>query len=212
MLEGMELVSNLIYHYAVIEEVYLGKRSQIVVQVQNSIISLYVAILQYLIQALKYFGWSKVKRVFNGLSPTANDEIKQMLSAIETAKKNVDTDASHANHELSLDKMDFLIEGQKELEQQIARAGIDQERRDEYLEELVREWQAPLDIITDRITEVHDYVEEAQIKKISDWLSTMQQDSYHSAIQASRLQSSGKWLLASPAFQSWMRSEEPSLL
>lgn len=212
MLEGMELVSNLIYHYAVIEEVYLGKDSQIVIQLQNSIISLYVTILQYLVQALKYFGWSKAKRVFNGLSPTASDDINQMLTAIENAKKNVDADASHANHELSSDKMDFLIEGQKELEQRITRAGIDQERRDEYLEELVREWQAPLNIITDRISEVHGYVEEAQIKKISDWLSTIQQDSYHSTIQASRLQSSGKWLLASLAFQRWVRSEESGLL
>ena len=212
MLEGIELVSNLIYHYAVIEQIYSGKETKLVAGLRKSLVSLYVAILIYLVQALEYFGSSKARRFFKGLSPTANAEIKKLLSAIVEAKNDVDTDSIHVNDEIARQGLDYLAEGQRRLEEQIARAGVDQELQTRCVTEMIQEWKTPLATMTDKISDVYDMMEEDQMVKILNWLSKVQHESLHIAVQNGRLESSGKWLINSSLFRRWLTSSESSIL
>ena len=55
MAEGIELVSKLITRYAVIESLYLSVDSSLAEHLVEAIVTLYTAILRYLIQAQKYY-------------------------------------------------------------------------------------------------------------------------------------------------------------
>lgn len=212
MLEGLEIVSRLIYHYALVEQIYIGKESGLVTRVQRSIVLLYVSILRYLNQALNYFSWGKIKRAKRGLIGFVTGEVKDSLIAIDNAKRNVDSDASQAIQELSLHGIDSLIEGQNNLEGHIMRLGLDQKVRTRYLTDMLEELKTPFDTMTETMSVVYDQLEENKLVKISDWLSTIQHENYHSAIQNGRLKSSGKWLLTNPIFRRWKSSNESTLL
>jgi hypothetical protein len=59
MVEGMELVSNLITRYAILEKLYLhttmGMKSAAKNQLVNAILELYTAVLKYLSKARRYY-------------------------------------------------------------------------------------------------------------------------------------------------------------
>jgi hypothetical protein len=55
MLEGMELVSNLITRYAIIEDLYLQTTSAAKDRLTQPLVKLYAAILKYLSKARRYY-------------------------------------------------------------------------------------------------------------------------------------------------------------
>jgi hypothetical protein len=59
MVEGMELVSNLIARYAILEKLYLyttmGVKSAARNQLEKAILKLYTAVLKYLSKARRYY-------------------------------------------------------------------------------------------------------------------------------------------------------------
>ena len=55
MVQGMELVSNLITRYAIFEDLYLQRTSTVADQLSQSLVNLYAAVLKYLSEARKYY-------------------------------------------------------------------------------------------------------------------------------------------------------------
>lgn len=212
MLEGLELVANLIYHYAIIEQIYVEKDSQLVVKVRKSLVSLYIAILNYLVQALKYFGSSKAKRIFRGLNPTANTEVQKLLSTIDVAKNTVDADAAYVDGEMTTQGINLVVERQKHLEEQLIRTGIDQELQAQRVMEMMQEWQHPQAMMAERISDMHHKFEEDQLFQVLKWLTQVQHGTFHENVKSDRLESSGRWLLNSSSFRRWLTCKESSLV
>lgn len=65
MAEGVELVSGMVTRYAIIESLYLLEASKVKVQLNEAIINLYLAILQYLLLAKSFYK----KRTIRALNP-----------------------------------------------------------------------------------------------------------------------------------------------
>lgn len=101
MMQGIEMVSGLVTHYIVIERIFIDEDSDHANAVKDSLLALYTAIMDFLLEALKYFpkpspthdennkqwdirqrvatGADKVKRAFQSLDTTAQASIKGLL-------------------------------------------------------------------------------------------------------------------------------------
>ena len=55
MVQGMELVSNLITRYAIFEDLYLQRISTVADQLSQSLVNLYAAVLKYLSETRRYY-------------------------------------------------------------------------------------------------------------------------------------------------------------
>ena len=55
VIQDLEMVSSIVSHYIVIERVFVGMESGNARAVRNSILALYAAVLQFLLEALKFF-------------------------------------------------------------------------------------------------------------------------------------------------------------
>ena len=68
MVEGMELISNLITRYAIFEDLYLQRTSTVVDQLSQSLVNLYAAVLKYLSEARRYYSQNTAS-AFDVFSP-----------------------------------------------------------------------------------------------------------------------------------------------
>ncbi|MCJ1279590.1 hypothetical protein MMC21_007414 [Puttea exsequens] len=212
MLEGMEIVSGLVTHYIVIERVYMGEISVSAQQVRKSLLALYTAILEYLIEAVRYFGSNRYMQKLKGFDITAPNKIKRLLGAVNNAKGQVDANTAHANAELELRGLDRLQEGQNRLWSQLQHNGFEEQEKIRRLQEIVAEWQTPLVSIGDKVADLHDQYEEKQTQKILDWVSPVALEPYHATVQGSRLESTGTWLLQDQDYGKWEDSSRSSIL
>ena len=55
MLEGVELASSTITRYTIVEKLYLQRHSAVKGDLTRAIITLYTAVLEYLLRAEKYY-------------------------------------------------------------------------------------------------------------------------------------------------------------
>lgn len=128
MMQGIEMVSGLVTHYIVIERIFIDEDSDHASAVKNSLLALYTAIMDFLLEALKYFpkpspshdendkkwhirqklatGADKFKRTFQSLDATAQASIKGLLTKVSSVKNNVDWDANHAYAAMNIQVLD----------------------------------------------------------------------------------------------------------
>ncbi|KAL8649248.1 MAG: hypothetical protein Q9210_004511 [Variospora velana] len=76
MIQGLEMVSGLVTHYIVIEQIFVIEDSDHATAAAS--------------------GTAKFKRAFRSLDPTSQAAAKGLLDTISRAKANVDVDANHA--------------------------------------------------------------------------------------------------------------------
>ena len=229
MLEGMDFISGLIVQYAVVEQLYASGDSELSFQLQQSVIGLYVSILEYLVHSVKYFGYNKFKRALSGINQSMTGEVSQLQKKIDDAKSRVDADASLVHHDLTQNGIDVLareqkslvgqgdkvLEGQARIEAQqgqMLAAQKYQGDRTRILAEILEKWQRPLQLVSDRILDVHKEADYARTTRISNWLSDIHVDAQHMAIRDGRLPSSGEWLLRHPIYRGWVESLRSSVL
>ena len=230
----METVSRLITQYLAVEQMYGMDATKFAASLRQSLISLYKSILQYLMYHIGLLDQNGFKRFFKRLQPNALEEINVLLGKVEDNKSRVDSDAAHVSNENTKRGIDILQEGQKYLITQQQRL-IDSQQdlaesqvviksqqnilqqqaveRMNYIQRILEEWQDDVQGVQGQVAEMYaSTIENANLKRISDWLSIIRQDLHHAAAQRDVLRSSGKWLLNSPDFRDWKESPQSSAL
>ncbi|KAL9594696.1 MAG: hypothetical protein Q9219_006896 [cf. Caloplaca sp. 3 TL-2023] len=229
MLEGMDFVSGLIVQYAVVEQLYASGVSQLIEQLRKSLMELYISILQYLIHSTKYFGYNRFRRALAGINQSMNGELNQIQQKVNDAKIRVDADASLVHHDLIQSGIDVLAREQGYLAAQgdkiLAGQQVAQEKQDRMLvaeehqkertrivQEVLENWQRPLQLLVDQVLDIHTEADDARNTRIADWLSTIRIGARHVMIREGRLSSSGKWLFRHPKYQEWAESPHSSVI
>ncbi|KAL9012151.1 MAG: hypothetical protein Q9173_003064 [Seirophora scorigena] len=240
MIQGMEMVSGLITHYVVIEQIFVIEDSDHATAVKNSLLSLYTAVLDFLLEALKYFppvrhevddkhwfrhkaasGAAKFKRAFQSLDPTSQAAAKSLLDTISKAKANVDADASHAYASKNMEILGEFGQAQDHILKHLESNGFGQEERDRRLGAVLAEFHDPLYSIDDKVSSLFDQMDKtqqrAEITSVLDWLSPATHESrrktYHKRLSSSkhRLPASGRWPLDHPDYMKWEKSKASSV-
>ena len=240
MIEGLEMVSGLVTHYVVIERIFVEEDSDHARAVKNSLLALYTAIMEFLIEALNYFppvhveddhhSWlrhktasaaAKIKRAFRSLDSLALASVKDLLNKISGFKNSVDADANHAYANMNIQVLDEFGHTQSRILKQLERYGLAEEERDRRLSIILEEFQSPLYSMDDKVSEMYEHMEEtqrlAQLSRFIDWLSPTGQESsrktYHKSLRdpSRRLKGSGQWLLNAKEYLDWQNSKFSSV-
>ncbi|KAL8927232.1 MAG: hypothetical protein Q9208_002408 [Pyrenodesmia sp. 3 TL-2023] len=241
MIQGFEMVSGLVTHYIVIEQIFVAEDTDHTRAVKNSLLALYTAILDFLIEALGYFppvhnddndkhwlrdklssGAAKAKRAFRSLDPTAQMTVKSLLETVSKTKANVDTDAQHAYASKNMELLGELGETDDQILQQLQNSGLGQQEVQRRLEAMREELRDPLYSIDDKVSSLYEQMEKtqqlAEVTRVLDWLSPVAQESrrktYHKSLSTptNRLPGSGRWLLEDPGYLQWQSSEGSSVV
>jgi hypothetical protein len=101
--EGVEYTSSLVSRFAALEELYLSRPSRVEVQLRESIVGLYAAVLTYLSKASRYYGRKTCVRF--GLSVLEGPETSAQpyLNRLSTEESRVDSLARLVDAEYSWD-------------------------------------------------------------------------------------------------------------
>ena len=240
MLEGTDFVSHLITQYTVIERLYAREgselsaalmersKSELTTELRDSLLSLYVLVIQYQIHAIEYFD-SKKKfwRAFAGLNFVTAANIKDSRKAVNDAMGTVDRNAALVHQYATMHGIDGLLAGQDELlaGQKDLKAGIMslakgtnsamvQQRAilDERLGEITKiaqQWQRPVVTLATKMQEDREI---AELMNIRQWLSTAHPEDNHVEAKNKRSMLLGGWLLKHHKFEDWKRSPTSSFM
>ena len=238
MIQGQEMCSGLVTHYIVIERVFVGEESDLVRAVQNALLALYTAIMDFLLEALKYFppvpsdgdqkpSWlhkaasksHRALRVFKNMDPTSQASVKGLLDKISGAKYNVDAAANHAYATMNMQALDGIEGTQNRIMGQLESAGLAEEERYRRLGLIMEEFKEPFHSMDSRIAAMYGEMEQRQAQsqrgRILNWLSAPGQGSRRSALHESlsrqRLEGSGNWLLEDPIYAQWQDAKTSSI-
>ncbi|KAL8748477.1 MAG: hypothetical protein Q9184_007276 [Pyrenodesmia sp. 2 TL-2023] len=240
MIQGFEMVSCLVTHYTVIEQIFVAEDTDHTRAVKNSLLALYTAILDFLIEALGYFppvhhddndknwfrsklssGAGKAKRAFRSLDPTAQITVKSLLETVTKAKADVDTAAQHAYAVKNMELLGEVGEAQDQILEQLQNSGLGQQEVQRRLEAMREELRDPLYSMDDKVSSLYDHIERtqqlAELTRVLDWLSPAAQESrrktYHKSLGSptNRLPGSGRWLLEDPEYLQWQNSNGSSV-
>ena len=203
MMQGIEMVSGLVTHYIVIERIFSNEDSDHANAVKNSLLALYTAIMDFLLEALKYFpppkpvreendkkwhvrqhlasGADKVRRAFQSLDATAQASIKALLTKVSNIKNNVDSDSNHAYATMNIQVLDGFGKTQSRMRDQLESMGLEEAERDRRLAVILQEFETPIASIDDKVTKMYEDMEkgqqQAQLTRILNWLSPATLDS-----------------------------------
>ena len=231
IIQGLEMVSSIVSHYVVIERVFVGVESDNARAVRNSLLALYAAVLQFLLESLRFFpppekvdeeksyvrrkfghGLDKVRRTFRNLDVTYQDSVKSILTQVSKSKDSVDSDAEHAYAEMNFDAFDRIGK-------QLDAMGYAEADRNRRLDVLREEFDRQLESIDYKVSELYDSMKESQqesnVRQVLEWLSSAANDqrrkTSHQSLKTRRLPSSGLWLLQDADYLRWQDSENSSI-
>ena len=238
MIQGLEMVSSIVTHYIVIERLFVGEISDHAQAVRNSLLALYAALLDFLVEALKYFpsprkeeektikhyfrkGADKARRTFMSLDVTSQNEIKRLLNQVSKSKDDVDSDSNHAYATMNLHAISKSERFQDHISKQLDAMQLTEDEKDRRLDMLLKEFERPLGSIESKVSEIYESMEqsreEAYVREVLDWLSPATFDNkrraYHQSLLNTRsnLPASGAWLLQDSNFVQWHSSNRSSI-
>ena len=196
MLQGLEFVFNLIARYEVVERLYLQRTSSLHNRLLDAIVKLYTAVLQFLLQAHRYYTQKTVARIAKSLIQL-EETTTQYLATIKSKQTDVD---EHVR----------LLSGEILSNTNSAVDALGQESRS--LRDALKALEDPVSRIATSLSKIQDNLNEEQRLRVFEWLSTVQYMSHHRAKSKNVLPGSGQWLLRKPEFMEWMESSTSSIL
>jgi hypothetical protein len=224
MLEGLELVFNLITRFQLVERLYLHRPSSVQVRLNEAIIALYASILEYLLKAHRYFTQKTSIRIAKSIFQL-EDLTAKFITTIKSKAGHVDEWVRLVSGEVMNtvdgriksveDKLQLLAlttetistvgtrsaETQNLLGQEVLR-----------LEQILRDLDAPINRVATQVSAIGDNLRTEERLRIFDWLSSVPYMSHHRSKVKVLLPGSGKWLLRKPEFLEWMNSSTSSVL
>ncbi|CAG8955087.1 hypothetical protein HYFRA_00007102 [Hymenoscyphus fraxineus] len=221
MLEGLEIVFNLIAKLEVVEQLYLPKQTVLHSRLTNSIIMLYASILEFLVQAGLYFEQKTSTRIAKSMFQLEEITTKYITDITSKANEvegyvrlivgeSIDqTESRLGLIEGNLAKLDLTFQTHSAVDLQANRAA-DERHRD--LQKIWEELHEPITRIANQLSSRDDSLKETDRLAIFDWLSQVPYFSHHRSKVKLLLPGSGKWLLRKPEFVDWLNASASSIL
>ncbi|KAA8894567.1 hypothetical protein FN846DRAFT_999693 [Sphaerosporella brunnea] len=192
VLIGLEKTACLMDRCAAYESLYLKPEITASKTLENSLLRLYVAILEYLAKAIKTSKDNLIQAVFT------TEELTGYLEKVEGLEKTVkyDSDVAEAEYRTFVDKE--LI------------AKLDGKHHDQTLRMVLKELS--LTNLRSKMDIMHHMIEASDRLNILEWISTIPYLSHHQQISEKRLKDTGQWLLERNEYREWRSSSSSKLL
>jgi ankyrin repeat protein len=192
MVEGIELVANVVTRYDLLERIYLdlSRQSPIHKELRENFVKLYVAILRYLSKAKGYFSKPTIKRVIKSTIEPAEAAVQAHLDVIAKKIRSVDSclDVIKAQRSRAVDeKTSRLLEMLVDIEKPITRTAM-------------------------QVSALYDHLNINQRANILGWLSRVPNSIHHNNVKKAFLPGSCDWLLRHAVYLKFASSSISSTL
>ncbi|KAH6679762.1 hypothetical protein B0J14DRAFT_559066 [Halenospora varia] len=221
MLQSLELVFNLMAKFAIVERLYLRKHSAARRQLEESITSLYISILQYLSEAIEYYKKGTLPKIITSVFQL-EEAVTKHQSAIKGKAEIVDgflrflsDEATFNTNDLLNDVVENINSGLQDIQLAQNKTSVLQAeicRETEGLRGALIELNEPILRMANQISAIDDKLNEEERLKIFEWLSCTEYTSHHRSKVKNLLPGSGQWLLRKPEFMEWLGSSSSSIL
>ncbi|KAK0110256.1 hypothetical protein ONS96_001878 [Cadophora gregata f. sp. sojae] len=224
MLDGLELVFNLIAKSEVIERLYLRRTSPLQVPLNKYIVALYTSILEFLLESHRYFGQRTIKKIAKSIfqleefSANYISKIERNMAEVEGYVRLLSGEiVSHANATLTdisqrMTKLDMQSEKLDSVDTRLVNIQDSLQADIRTLKQTLKDLNEPTNRLARQIRTLDDNLKEEELLRIFEWLSTVEYRSHHRGIAKSLLPGSGKWLLEKREFSDWMSRSTSSIL
>ncbi|KAI0105523.1 hypothetical protein GGR51DRAFT_192292 [Nemania sp. FL0031] len=199
---SLENMASIVAQCHVIEAVYLGRREwdfpELSIQVTESVINLYAAILHYLADIMEYLGLGTRKRILRSIGQSQEDfqaKYSPVVHALDNFGRLTGL-AQAANLEHGLDLL-------RNIEKQLKRKITHFDKDSELLKASIDQLRQPMNRIDTRLQEICDDLEREQRASILQAISIVPYGSHHKTSRKGRLEGSGTWFIEKPEFIKW---------
>jgi hypothetical protein len=224
MIEGMEIVTNLIGRYAIFEEVYLRQPMTAIDRLKASLVALYAAVLIFLSKAHHYYDQNTATRFAKSLIRFTDITVDELMQDVRTRQDNVEREAqlvateilqntSQNVHSLT-QRADSIISQVSALSLQVlanANTTCTNGRLD-ILQHVLLDLGKPIQRMASQLSDLVDGLKREERNKILQWLSTVPFSLHHQAVRKDRLRDSGTWMLQGIQFSHWKESSSSATL
>jgi nucleoside-triphosphatase THEP1 len=224
MIEGLELVFNLLTRLEVVERLYLHRSVSLQVRLGEAIVALYTSILEYLLKAHRYFTQKTSIRIAKSIFRLEDMTTKYIIT-MRRKFNNVDEYVQLVSAEItntvgtrieSVDKkLQLLALTTEKIRTVGARSAEMQDLLGQEvlrLEQILRDLNEPINRVATQLSAMGDNLRADERLRIFDWLSSVPYMSHHRSKVKMLLPGSGKWLFRKPEFVEWMSSSTSSIL
>ena len=223
LVEGLEVVCEIVARYATIERLYLRQSASLNNLLENSIIALYASILLFFSKCRKYFDLRFAQRLARSITQAPEQLASKYLEKIAVNERNVKEltriiDAERAR--LSGYRQSSMIDKIDNLGSEIERLQIGSRESASRLEALLASFQGPLvrnvehiSSLTESLThgKTESEMQEERLQ-ILHWLSDVHYKKHHQSVCKGLLNGTGSWLIQKPQFVGWRNSSVSSVL
>ncbi|CZR60508.1 related to vegetatible incompatibility protein HET-E-1 [Phialocephala subalpina] len=213
MVEGIEKVAMLVTRCRILEQLYLNHGGDDI-EFEEALVNLYVAILKFECNAIRFYGKNTAKRILSGVIATSSS-VEEDFKKIAEAQIEVDScakfiDAKHQRETgQKVDALGVAIRGTyAKLDTTIMAIGQNQTR----LETILRELEEPIVRSASMLQDYTDSMKEREREELLQWLSTIQHKKHHKVKRNEYLEGSCGWLLGSREYIKWKKSSTSSIL
>lgn len=224
MIEGVEIVTNIISRYGIFERVYFKEPTAASSRLREAVVVLYSSILAFLGKTYRYFGQNTVKRWAKTLFHSPMSDIEDALAKVEKKELEVDRTAQLISMEIlqrtslkakSLNtETDNIIAQMGLLSSQLGMIELGEPTTNvtASIQEAVSSAMAPTQRVYQTLNHFRDFMEQELRQEVLDWLSTVRYDTHHSIERKDRLDRSGQWMFESSEFRRWNDSAKSCTL
>ena len=206
MIEGLEVVSRIVAHYAVIEKLYLRQPSSVDKLLEDSITATYASILRFLSKCRRHFDRRLAQRLASSVLQLPEASVRKHLDKIAQNDRRVKELTSTIDAER-------LVHGFGELRMESTDSASK-------LEALLKNFNEPIIRIMNQVlalsNRLFDMSNESQLKRdrtaILKWLSDVQYRKHHQTLSKGLLEGTGTWLLNKCEYVEWRNSSVSSVL
>jgi len=90
MIEGMEVITNLIARYAIFEDLYLRQAMTATARLKASLVALYAAILVFLGKGYRYYNQHTATRIAKSVVKFTDNTMDELMSDIRNKQGDVE--------------------------------------------------------------------------------------------------------------------------
>lgn len=201
IIEGVEHVTKVISRCAIIEAIYLEDCvTKAQEELRNTQITLYAAILKYLVKANDFYTSSVRKRVVHSMTkPEFSGE--ELLEQIRKHDLQVERAAGHMRAEMT-----------SKLHESISVSANNHEASTQRLQTLLHSLEAPIIRMMGSTEYFEQSVRKEEQARLLRWLSTVPCRRQHTEIHRHTVPGTGSWLLQHQDFKSWLNSSSSQVL
>jgi hypothetical protein len=224
MIEGMEVITNLIARYAIFEDLYLRQEMRATNRLKASLVSLYAAILIFLAKGHHYYTRSIATRIAKSVVKFTDNTIDELMHDIKSRQADVEKEAQLVAVEILQDtsqnishldqKVDTISSQVSALSSQIMahNIAIPTGENTDILRRVLLELDRPMQRMASRLSDLVDGLQREDRSKILQWISTIPYSLHHQTVRKDRLPDSGDWMLRNARFKEWMQSSSSATL